>query len=109
MSAPVKPKGIPRLVLLAVALLLPALSLIPLGSLWLWQHGLVLYWALASVVLVGAVYYFERRLIVPLPPAGANTGSTKDATDPENVGDGSWTPRQTEAWANGLRWKRASP
>ena len=27
-------------VLLAVALMLPAASLIPLGSLWLWQHGL---------------------------------------------------------------------
>ena len=33
------------MVLLAVALVLPAASLIPLGSLWLWQHGFILYWA----------------------------------------------------------------
>jgi len=34
--------GIPRTVLLAVALVLPAASLIPLGSVWLWQNGLIL-------------------------------------------------------------------
>jgi predicted GTPase len=100
-SAPVEPKGFPRLVLLAVALLLPALSLIPLGSLWLWQHGLVLYWALASVVVVATVYYLERRLIVPLP-ADSDT-STAAIADPEDRADRVWTPRQTEAWDDVIR------
>lgn len=95
------PKGFPRLVLLAVALLLPALSLIPLGSLWLWQHGLVLYWALATVVVVAAVYYLERRLIVPLP-SGADIAAARIA-DPEDRGDRAWTPRQAEAWDDVIR------
>ena len=34
-----------RLALLAVALVLPTVSLVLLGSLWLWQNGYVLYWA----------------------------------------------------------------
>ena len=68
MTEPNKSRGYSRLVLLAVALLLPAISLIPLGSLWLWQHGYILYWALASCVVVGVVYYLQKRLIVPLPP-----------------------------------------
>ena len=36
-----------RAVLLIVALLLPTLSLIPLGGLWLWQQGYIVYWAIA--------------------------------------------------------------
>ena len=93
MTEPKKPMGYSRLVLLAVALLLPAASLIPLGSLWLWQHGYVLYWALATSIVVAAVYYFERRLIVPLP-----LGADKGVADPEDRGDSAWTPRQAEAW-----------
>ena len=49
--------GYSRLVLLAVALLLPAASLIPLGTLWLWQHGYIVYWA------IGTCYRCRRRLL----------------------------------------------
>jgi hypothetical protein len=64
-SARKKTIGIPRAVLMAVALILPAASLIPLGSLWLWQNGLILYWALFSCVVVSGIYYLERRLLAP--------------------------------------------
>ena len=90
MTEPNKPIGYSRLVLLAVALLLPAASLIPLGSLWLWQRGYVLYWALATSIVVAAVYYLQKRLIVPLPPSAGD--------DAEDGGDSAWTPRQSEAW-----------
>jgi predicted GTPase len=89
-TEPNKARGYSRLVLLAVALLLPALSLIPFGSLWLWQHGYVLYWALGSCVVVSATYYLQRRLIVPLPP------STDD--DADDHGDAAWSTRQAQAW-----------
>ena len=69
-SKPVKPAGIPRMVLLAVALVLPAASLIPLGSLWLWEHGYILYWALFSCIVVSGIYYLQRRLMTG-PPAAA--------------------------------------
>ena len=39
---------------LLMALLLPAASLIPLGSLWLWEHGAIPYWAAATCVVVNA-------------------------------------------------------
>jgi predicted GTPase len=92
-TAPKKSRGYSRLVLLAVALLLPAISLIPLGSLWLWQHGYILYWALAACVVIGVVYYLQKRLIVPLPPS-----PDQDHADGEDRGDDAWTPRQAQAW-----------
>ena len=43
--------------------------------------------------MVAAVYYFEKRLIVPLPPA-----PDKESPIAEDRGDSAWTPRQAEAW-----------
>jgi len=94
---------IPRLVLLAVALVLPALSLIPLGSLWLWERGYILYWALATCVVVVCVYFLQRRLIVPLPPEAR----LDDADDGEEPADTSWSPRQEEAWGDVGRLARS--
>ena len=94
---------IPRLVLLAVALVLPALSLIPLGSLWLWERGYILYWALATCVVVLCVYYLQRRLIVPLAPEAR----LEDADDVEEPADATWSPRQEEAWGDVGRLARS--
>jgi predicted GTPase len=87
--------GIPRLVLLVVALLLPALSLLPLGTLWLWEKGYVAYWAVGMCLVVAGVYYLQKRLIVPLPADPANAD-----IEPR---DTAWTPRQEEAWADVMR------
>jgi predicted GTPase len=84
---------IPRAVLLAVALVLPAASLIPLGSVWLWQNGFILYWALISCILVAGVYYLERRLLTPQAAVPALEDDTA-------LGDTRWSPRQDEAWAD---------
>lgn len=92
MSDPPKRPSYSRLFLLAVALVLPTLSLVPLGSLWLWERGYILYWALAACVLVAAVYLFEKRLITPLPAT-----SLDDDPDTEPASD-AWTARQTQAW-----------
>ena len=87
--------GYSRLLLLAVALLLPAASLIPLGSFWLWQQGYVVHWAIASLFAVAAVFYLERRLIVPLTQPGVVEPAEPAAAD--------WSPRQMEAWQDVLR------
>jgi predicted GTPase len=79
------------LALLAIALLLPAASLIPLGTLWLWEHGYILDWALGTVVVVAGAYYLQRNLIVPVP------ATSPDLEDVDS-GDEGWTPRQAEAW-----------
>ncbi|MBO0766864.1 MAG: 50S ribosome-binding GTPase [Hyphomicrobiaceae bacterium] len=84
-----------RLALLAVALVLPTVSLVLLGSLWLWQHGYVLYWALGTCVAVAAAYLLERRLMVPLPAA-----AVEDLQRDAAPADPGWTPRQDQAWTD---------
>lgn len=78
-----------RAILLAVALLLPALSLIPLGSLWLWEHGYVIHWAIGTCIAVAGVYYLQRRLLVPVALVEATAG---------HPGSTTWSPRQMQAW-----------
>ena len=76
--------GIPRIVLLVVALLLPTLSLLPLGTLWLWEHGYIVYWAIGTCVAV------TRRLL-PAEAAdraaagrtAAGAGETHEPGDPQ--------------------------
>src|SRR5215510_8321517 len=87
----------PRWAMLIVALLLPAASLMPFGSLWLWQHGYILYWAIVICVLVLAVYYLEQKLIVP---SAAPAAPDEAAPDP---GDANWTPLQAQAWDDVMR------
>ena len=93
MSPRKKSFRIPSAVLLAVALVLPAASLIPLGSVWLWQNGFILYWAAISCIVVAGVYYLERRLLTPQAAVPALEEDTA-------LGDTRWSPRQDEAWAD---------
>jgi hypothetical protein len=93
-----------RLALLAVALVLPTLSLVLLGSLWLWQHGYVLYWAIGTCLAVAGAYLLERRLLVPLPTASVE--ALQDGGAPADTG---WTPRQEAAWADVLALAAKAP
>ena len=72
------------------------LSLIPLGTLWLWEHGYILYWALGSCVVV------SRRLLsaAAADRAAAGRGACPTPDDDASAGDARWTPRQDEAWGD---------
>lgn len=65
-----------RIVLLASALFLPMLTLVPLGSLWLWQNGYVLHWVGGALAFASLVYALEawalpaRMFKKNSPPAG---------------------------------------
>src|SRR5262249_25377849 len=84
--------GYSRFVLLVIALLLPAASLIPFGSLWLWEHGYIVYWAIGTCILVAAGYHLQKRLIAPVrPPLQEEVDSS---------GNMDWTPDQEEAWSD---------
>src|SRR5690606_8306171 len=79
--------------MLAVALLLPTLSLVAFGSLWLWQSGYIVHWALAACVVTAGVYIAQlvalrrfEQAAAPPPPA------------PEELPDESWTPQEQAAW-----------
>ncbi len=87
------PKRIPRVALLIVALLLPTATLVPLGTLWVWQHGYLLYWAIGTCLAVAGVYHLERRLMAPIVQE-----NEPDIAAAEGERDAAWTPRQREAW-----------
>jgi uncharacterized protein len=70
-----------RVAMVAMAFVLPLLSLVVMGSIWLWQHGYVLYWALAACSMTLITYAIERWLFrVDLADAG-------------------WSARETAAWS----------
>ena len=85
--------GYARTLLLVVALLLPTVSLIPLGGLWLWQQGYVVYWGIATCIVVTGLYYLEKRLLTgPAPATPRPEEPTDVASDP------AWSPLQSAAW-----------
>jgi uncharacterized protein len=98
MSPPKPRPAYPRWAMLLVALLLPAASLLPFGSLWLWQHGYILYWAIGILILVAVVYHLQQKLIDPI---AAPTAVDDGEPDPGEV---SWTPRQAQAWHDVTRF-----
>ncbi|MES0403315.1 MAG: GTPase domain-containing protein [Hyphomicrobium sp.] len=91
-----------RTAMLIIALALPLLSLILLGSLWLWENGYVLYWAMGACLIVASIYAVERWLL------RETVASARAATDLEEEPDPAWTVRETAAWdavqaiANGI-------
>lgn len=92
-----------RYILIVTALLLPTLSLVPLGGLYLWEKGYVLYWALASLVLVGVVTLSQRLLIAGAvrnaSPQARRDSEAKEESDSGLV-DPTWSPLEAKAWAD---------
>ncbi len=91
MTKSAAPKSRLGLWLLAASLLLPALSLVPLGGFWLWQNGWVIPWALAALAVTAIAYLLQLRLMrrlkaAPVPPPEM----------PEDAGE--WTGRERDAW-----------
>ena len=82
-----RPNMVLRIVMIVLALALPALSLLVLGSLWLWQHGVLLYWALAACAVTMAVYGYElwRLQITDAPKIDqvAAKQTDQDTTGPD--------------------------
>jgi predicted GTPase len=93
-----------RLAILGVGLLLPSLTLIPFGSIWLWQHGYLLYWAVAACLMVLAAYVVQFRLLGRATPAKPDVAAEASAPpDAEtDAPDAGWTPREAEAWKHVL-------
>jgi len=82
-----------RTAMIALALLLPTLSLILLGSLWLWERGYLLYWAAAALAVSVSSFLFESWLVrkAARPPGVVNA-----LQKPANS-DHAWTPREAKA------------
>jgi uncharacterized protein len=95
MTSKSRGRQIVRTAMVAAALSLPALSLLLLGSLWLWQSGYLFYWVGAAFILSSASYAAQTWLIRP------QTSAANGSPDPRITADGepSWTPREIAAWA----------
>ena len=89
-----------REVLIVALLLLPLLSLLPLGFLWLWQTHGTLIWAgsLLSCILIAWFLVWLRRHDAPAAPP---------ATTEE--GDPVWGPRELAVWETVNQMARDTP
>ncbi len=85
-----------RIWIAAICLVLPTLTLAPLGGIWLWQHGYVLYWVVGACSFVVVAFLFQlqlfSRLDIPL------RGGARTIELPEDAAASTWTPRENEAW-----------
>jgi predicted GTPase len=101
-SPPPRARRAASLILIAIGLSIPALSLIPLGSIWLWQNGLLLYWTAFALITVGLVYLVQRRVLPPreemVSRPQAEASPSNDIAD-EALREG-WSPLEEQAWAD---------
>ncbi len=79
-----------------LALLLPLLSLVPLGWLWLWQHGYALYWLAAALAMSACAYLLQ---VFVLRRSVAQTSVTLTEGAVAGPPDPGWTAREEAAWA----------
>ncbi len=80
----------PRWLAAIAVIVLPAITLLPLGLLWLWQQGLILEWLLVLACLGGAAW---------LTLVWLNRKHTVALTDkPEVQPDPHWPDRNRDAW-----------
>ena len=80
--------------MIASAVLLPAVSLVPLGSIWLWEKGYLLYWVGAALALSLSSFLVQLWLV-----RRSDVVSLGDERQgPSSSAEPSWTPRESEAW-----------
>jgi len=100
-----------RFILVLTALLLPSLSLLPFGGLYLWEKGWLLWWALGALGSVAVMVGLQRWLLKHPerePPAGGAPAELPDG-DGERPG-ATWSPIERRAWGDVLAIaKRVEP
>ena len=67
-----------RLFIVSLGLLLPTLALIRVGSIWLWERGYLIYWAIGTLACTLIAYVFERYTLGRpyVPPAAEPSRGT---------------------------------
>lgn len=100
-SPPPRARRAASLILLGFGLLVPALSLIPLGSVWLWQNGYLLHWTGFALAAVAAVYLVQRRLLpASAPPPETQAPPEPAGTDGDEALRLGWSPAEERAWTD---------
>ncbi|MBN8913148.1 MAG: 50S ribosome-binding GTPase [Rhizobiales bacterium] len=105
---PTRARRTASLILIAIGLLVPALSLIPLGSIWLWQNGLLLYWTAFALSAVAVVYLAQRHLLPARnPPQDLPRLDEREDDTSEDALRHSWSPAEEQAWKDVKALSRA--
>lgn len=89
-----------RALLVLLGLLLPTLSLVPFGSIWLWQQGYLIYWAAAACLVIFATYLFQRRIFPARAPSAAQAASASGDDTGELAKTMGWSPLEEQAMAD---------
>lgn len=89
-----------RALLILLGLLLPTLSLVPFGSIWLWQQGYLIYWAAAACLVIVATYLVQRRVFPNRAPEIAQTAHDSQAETGELARQLGWSPLEEQAMAD---------
>lgn len=84
-----------RFILVVSALLLPTLSLLPFGALYLWQNGLVLHWAIGALTVVAAASGLE---FIWLNRGDKGSGAPSAAGPLLDAPPQSWSSVEISAW-----------
>lgn len=79
-----------RLALLLSIVLLPTLTLVPLGSVWLWQNGLIVPWVIGAFAFTTALYALASSRLM----AGRIVVTPEVRPEASGV-----TPKESAAWA----------
>ncbi len=87
--------GYLRTAMVALAVFLPAISLLPLGTLWLWQKGYLIYWVAAAMLVSATVFLVQLWMLRTPAAASAGGAAAPESPAPEP----SWTPAETAAWS----------
>ena len=75
MKIPTRAARLARFILVTACLILPTLSLLPLGGLYLWEKGWLLHWAVLALCVSGTIALIEVLLLrreVERQPKGAS-------------------------------------
>jgi uncharacterized protein len=93
-----------RAIILATAIILPAFSLVLLGSLWLFQNGYLILWALAASGLVIIIYaltwYSMRGLLVDAAKSADVQSEAEGSADWDDLERAAW--REVQALAKSV-------
>jgi len=87
-----QPPRLAIIVLSALAIILPSITLIPLGGLYLWEKGYVLWWSLSMCTLVAVLTAIRAILLRRTSPSLTVPDASEDTPRPE------WSPSEERAW-----------
>ncbi len=88
MKRPTRARSAASLLMILAALLVPTLSLLPLGGLYLYEKGYLLIWAGMALAIIAVVYAFERwvfgsTVVTPEVEPDAGTAQSRNYTSLE--------------------------